>query len=308
LHFGEYLKSCRLGLNLTQEQLVQNLFIYDNENFKNLETSTISKWEKGTPQPSTSRKLSMLKFFQEKTNMALPFFSNYSVDEIKNMMSKDSMINFLGSSKQVVLNFPTHSAIDISSIRKVSEIKNMDNILKISLDVKNELYYDKCKLTVEHLEEWIKFPENVFIVCKQYEQFYGLLFTLRLKPEIFEKLVNFEMQEAEISSEHFASINEPASNYFISFIALNKEVASLLFITYYSRLIKNQKSIISVGGTTMVDDAKKLIENMCISPYKEKQIEIKDNKTIKNISFKTSLKEFIACEGVIKMLFPKENG
>ena len=306
LQFGEYLKSCRLGLELTQEEFVVELFMHDITHFENLEPTTISKWEHGHPQPSTTRKLSILKYFQKKTGMALPFFSDYSTKTIEKMISQECMMNFLGNSKQVVLNFPSYAFVDDLSIQRLSELKNIDRIIDINMDVNNEFNYGKSGLSTEHFKRWVQFPDNIFIMCEQHGQFYGLLFTLRVKPDIFEKLINFEMKEADIASEHFATINEPGADFFLSFIALNKEVASLLFTSYYAQLITNQKNIVSVGGMTMVDDARKLIENMCIKPYKEKQITTKNNQKVKLITYKSSLKDFMACEGVIKMLFTKE--
>ena len=80
-------------------------------------------------------------------------------------------------------------------------------------------------------------------MCEFNDQFFGLLFTLRLKPDIFSKLVNFEMEESDIDIDDFASSEEMGSDYFLSFIALNDDVASLLFIKYYAQLIANQKNI-----------------------------------------------------------------
>jgi len=65
------------------------------------------------------------------------------------------------------------------------------------------------------------------------QQFSGMLFTLRLKPKIFNKLMNGEMQKKDISEENFASFDEMESNFIFVFFAMNKNVSSLLFIQFY---------------------------------------------------------------------------
>ena len=51
MQFNSYLKLCREEEQLTQDQLVQQLYSYDTENFENLDTSALRKWERGLKVP-----------------------------------------------------------------------------------------------------------------------------------------------------------------------------------------------------------------------------------------------------------------
>ena len=43
MQFGDYLKSCREASELTQEELVHSLYLYDDTAFDGLDTNTISR-------------------------------------------------------------------------------------------------------------------------------------------------------------------------------------------------------------------------------------------------------------------------
>ena len=81
MQFNEYLKSCREHNNLTQEQLVHDLYSFNIENFEGLDTSTLSKWERSITRPKISKQISIIKCFQERTGIVLPCWDKYSSEE-----------------------------------------------------------------------------------------------------------------------------------------------------------------------------------------------------------------------------------
>jgi len=307
LYFGDFLKSCRHACKLTQDELVYELYVHNSDYFEHLESTTISKWEKNSPIPRLSRQVSILTYFQKKMDMALPFFNTMKVEEVEKILSLSDMENLLGNSRQVVLNFPkfnkTVQELDIFHLR---DLPSTEKILHLNEKLENDFNYALSEVRKEQVEAWSHSPDNIFLACMLEESFLGYLFTLRLKPEIFTKLVNLEMKESEIEEEHFASRNEMGSDYFLSFFAMNKQAAALLFIKYYAQLIVHQTNIQEVGGATMLDDAKKLIEKMCISRHKKKHMMVNDKDEIILQTYRETLSRFIACEGLVKMLFHHE--
>ena len=65
MYFGDYLKLCRNSSTLTQEELVSELYEHDIDHFEHLEATTVSKWERNFPLPSTKRQISIIKYFQK---------------------------------------------------------------------------------------------------------------------------------------------------------------------------------------------------------------------------------------------------
>ena len=303
MQFNEYLRSCRENNHLTQEQLVHDLYSYDIENFEGLDTSTLSKWERSITKPKLSRQLNILKYFQEKTGVALPCWDNYTADETEELICKVGMQNLLGKSKELVLNFP--SAMIGADDLNVYQLRNsdmIDEVIAINMDLDKDFNHDSSQLQSDQFKEWALHPSNSFYVCKYQDQFFGLLFTLRLKPEVFKKIMNFEIDEKELTVDDFASFDEMGTSYMISFFAMNEKAASMLFIRYYAHLIANQKNIAEVGLATMMEDAKKLIGNMNLNHYSSREL---DNG-LKLQTYSETLSNFLACEKVVKMILSKQ--
>ena len=153
-----------------------------------------------------------------------------------------------------------------------------------------------------YLQQWALHRDNLFLVCEHKGTFLGLLFTARVKPDILDKIVNFEMKKNEVVENDFASFDEEGSLLLLSFFALNQKVATLLFIRLYAHLIANQKSIADIGGITNWDEAKKLISNMNLQYQNSKVTD--DN--VKITGYKQSLSNVLASEYAVKMLLSKQ--
>jgi len=196
LQFNHYLKACRESSKLTQEQLVHQLYIHDIQAFKSLDGSIFSKWERGIMEPKLSKQVSIVKYFQKRTNKALPCFDNYTVDKAEALLCEAGMQNLLGKSKKLILDFPS-SVIGTDDL-VVYPARNTDNFEKyiaINVDLDKGFNHDYSHLDFERFKAWASNPVNSFYVCEYKEQFFGLLFTLRVKQEIFDKLMKFEIYE-----------------------------------------------------------------------------------------------------------------
>ena len=304
VQFNEYLKSCRENLALTQEELVQKLYSFDIISFESLEASTLSKWERGLIQPKLGKQVSIIQYFQTVTGLALPCWQHYSADEAEEMICTIGMHNLLGKSKTLVLNFPSNTLqTDDLSIYHLRNSEMVDKVLDINMDLDKNFNHDSTGLTSEQLKTWALHPTNSFFVCKYLDQFFGLLFTVRLKQEIFSKMMNCEMVEKELTINDFASFHEVGSNYIFSFFAMNEKAASVLFIHYYAHLIANQRVIKEVGIATMMEDAKKLIESMHLKFYKS--ILLDKNMTLQ--TYRETLPNFLTSEKVVKMILSKQD-
>jgi len=303
LQFNEYLRSCREHAKLTQDQLVNNLYQYD-ECFSGLEGSTLSKWERGVVKPTVTKQVGILKYFQEQTGLALPCWSSNVAEEVEEMICKAGMKNLLGKSKELVLNFPEKMiGADDLIVLQLRNSEKLNKIIDINIDFDKGFNHKFTELLPEHFREWALYPSNSFFFCEYKTEFFGLLFTLRLKPEAFEKIINLEIKEKDLTMDDFASYDEMGSNYIISFFAMNEKSATMLFIRYYAHLIANQKNIKEVGFATMMDDAKKLSSKMNFQKHAEMQIE--NGLTIE--TYRKRLPDFLATEMVIKMILAKQN-
>jgi len=305
VQFNEYLKTCRTKNTLTQEELVQALYIFDTEHFSGLDTTTLSKWERAVTQPKLLKQVSIITYFQNITKMALPCFDEHSEEEIEESLCKVGMKNILkeSKSKELILDFPSAMmSLDDLKIYQLKDFNLIDKVIKINTYLDKDFNNDYTQLTDDTFKTWALMPGNFFIVCEFGEEIVGLLFTLKLKPASFEKIINGNIMEKELIPEDFAQPNEEGSNYIISFFSLNKKAASLLFVRYYAHLISHQTTIDEVGIATFMDDGQKLIESLNL-PYYTSCV-VPNNMELQ--FYRASLSSFLATPSVVKMILTKQ--
>lgn len=303
MQFNEYIKQCREHNHLTQEQLVHDLYSYDIDSFESLDTSTLSKWERGVTQPKLSRQVNILKYFQERTGVALPCLDNYKVEEAEGLISKVGMRNLIGKSKKLIYHFPSEMmSVDDMKVYPLRNFERMDVLIEAALQLQQSYTHEFMKISREQFKEWALRPENLFLTCEYKDAFLGLFFALRVKPEVFNKILNFEMKLSEISTDDFVEANEMGSGLIIAFFAMNEKAAILLFIRYYANLIANQKHIDEIGGIITEDEGKKIVTNMNLQFDTSKMTD--DGMEID--AFRQTLSNVLASEKAVKMLLSKQ--
>ncbi len=301
MKFNEYLKSCRQKYNLTQEEMTQNLYAFDDV-FKALDIGTFSRWERGVTKPNMQKHISIVKFFQTKSNHILSCFAHTDKDHIEDEICKMGIRNLIGKSKEYILNFPTKSfKVDDICIKHIRNTDDIDKVLKIPYSVIENLTGNVYDLSFEAIKAWALHPSNLFLLSEYKGEFAGILFTLRLKLDTFEKIINFEMDLKDISLNDFASFNEIGCNLPMAFFAYNDKSSTLLVLRYYAHLIANQDLITHIGAVPLLDGAKTIVQKMNMQLYKEKNVK---QGTLS--SYHAPLSEVLINEAVLKMIFHKQ--
>ena len=293
-----------MNCGLTQEELTQELYLYDDKHFDGIGITTISKWERGITEPKLPRQVSILTYFQKLTNLALPCFDSYSVVETEEMICEAGMTNLLGKSKELVLNFPSAMiGTDDLNVYQLRDSEMIDKVIDINMDLDKDFNQDTTQFQAEQFKEWALHPSSSFYTCEYNEQFFGLLFSLRLKPEVFERIMNIEIEERDLTVNDFASFEEMGCEHMISFFAMSEKAAAMLFIRYYAHIIANQKVIAEVGLATMMEDTKKFITNMKLHYHGSKSF----GDGLELQTYREKLPLFLASERVVKMILSKQN-
>ena len=303
MQFNEYLKQCREHSHFTQEQLARDLYSYDIENFEGLETSTISKWERGAVKPRLSKQISIIEYFQHKTGVDLPYWDDYTTQEAEELICEAEMKNFLGRKKDLILSFPdSFMSLEDLDVYPLRNAERIDALLEINMDLHRNANHDFTQISLDQFKSWSMHPSNLFLACEYKQNFLGLFFAIRLKPESFDKIMNFTMQKREITQKDFASFDEMGCNYALSFYAANNKVATRLFIRYYAHLISNQKKIEEVGVATSYSDVVKITEGMNL--HKHKSATMEDGTEVG--SYRQNLSKIFASQKVVKMIFAQQ--
>jgi len=303
VRFGEYLKRFRQQYKLTQEGLVHGLYQFDDTLFSGLDTTTVSKWERGVTQPKTAKQIRILQYFQNVSGMAFPALLQESIEKTEELICRSGFENLvLNKSKELVLNFPSKMMNEKNlQVDHIRHSERRDAILEVTADIRNSNNPSFFHITVEQLREWALHPSNLFIVCSYKEIITGLFLSLRLKPAVFEEIMHFHKSIHEITAEDIASFDEAASSYTIAFLSLNKKSASMLFLRYYAHIIANQEKLVSIGTTTALSDAKKIIDNMnldLVAHYEDEGIGVD--------AYEAPLAYALSSEHVVRMVLRRE--
>ncbi len=302
MKFNEYLKSCRQNYNFTQEELVQNLYNFDDD-FIGVDTRTISRWESAHTKPSTKREITIVKYFETISGHILSCFHANNKEQIENEICKLGVKNLIGSSKEHILNFPTKSfKVEDILIKHIRSSEHIDEILQMPYSVIENLTDNFYNLSFNTIKEWALHPSNLFLLSEYKNEYAGMLFSLRLKPDIFQNIINFEIELKDITLDDFASYDEIGCSFPIAFFAYNDKSSTLLFLRYYAHLIANQDVIKDVGTTPLLNGAKKIVQKMNMREYKEKKV---SQGTL--TSFSSPLCDVLINESVMKMIFQKQD-
>ena len=303
VQFNEYLKSCRENQTLTQEELVGRLYTYDIDNFGGLDTSTLSKWERSITQPKVAKQVAIMKYFQELTGDSLPCINHPSLEEAEALVCKKAVQNILGKNKQIIFNFPSEfMSLDDMVIAPLRHFERMDVFIEGNMHIQQGFNHPYTYTSKEQIKEWSMHPSSLFFACEYKDAFLGLFFSLKLKPEIFNKIVNFEMRNSDLTVDDFASSEEQGSILMLSFFAMNDKAAMMLVIRYVAHLIANQDTIVEIGVVTSNAEAIKITDRVNILHHES--ITTEDHQKIQ--SLKQTLPNILASEYILKMLLSKQ--
>ncbi len=301
MQFNQYLKSCRIKYELTQEELVQELYNF-NEDFVGVDTRTVSRWECAQTRPSIDRQMTIVKYFHSISGHVLSCFHSIDKEDIESQICKLGIKNLIGNSKEHILNFPTRSfKVEDVSIKHIRDTEDINAVLEMPFTVIENLTDNVFNLSLTRIKEWALHPSNLFLLSEYKNQFAGILFALRLKPSVFREIINFEKEIRDIRVENFATLDEVGCNLPITFFAQNDKNASLLFLRYYAHLIAHQDVIQEIGTITFLDGAKKIVEKMHM-----KQNKIQNIKDGELTSYSAPLGDILINSSVMKMVFQKQ--
>ena len=297
MKFSKYISTCRGNLQYTQEELVQKLYYFD-DTFKGLDINTLSRWERGLTKPSYERQVKMIEFFSQETNMVFPYFEELCTN-IEDEVCSTAVSNLIGNNKQLIMNFPSDS-MELEEI-KITHLRNslqIDQTIGLSQSILQGLVKVPLPFNEEDIKRVAIHPSNFLLVAQFQNQFFGMLFVLRVKPNILEDLLSSRKEWYKLEDEDFASFDEVGSNFIFNFYAYNSKVASLLFVRFFAYLIANRNSIKDIGSHTVHDQGKKLLRNLNMKLVGEF-----DFPQIKLASHKASICEVLVNEDILKMIF-----
>jgi transcriptional regulator with XRE-family HTH domain len=295
MRFGEYIKICRRKFGLTQQDLVEKLYSYD-ESFESLNEATLSRWERGLASPSSQKEVMIAKFFTNYSKSPFPCFE--SIENIDNIFCKNGVKNLIGNSKIHIVNLPEDTyETDEIVIVQLKSFENSKIAIKMMQKILKQNTQSFFEIPQERLYTWSKYPSNLFLAAVSDNQIIGMFFALYLSDKSFESVINLTKSVESLEESDFAHPSSSGNSLIISFFAFNRKIASLLYLRYYAYLISNQFKIKNVGTLSVAKEGRKLIDKINLKPVASRG---------KLSSFSTSLQDMILNESVFRMIFSKK--
>ena len=154
MKFCHYMKLCREHFDLTQEELVQHLYIHDNV-FSKLDVGTLSRWERGITCPNLERQAKFIESLRTFSDTLFPGFEFFDIEKIKLHTSQSDISKTIGKHKRYILDFPK-DLIEIDKIRihNMKEARDFNSSLKLTYELHKKITNNYSNLTLEQFQLW----------------------------------------------------------------------------------------------------------------------------------------------------------
>jgi len=267
MKFSSYLKLCRERFSITQEELVEKLYA-EHELLSGLDIGTLSRWERDITSPTVERQQCVLRTLQQYGQKPFPAFDLIDIQELEEKVSVQGIQKIIGKHKRFILDFPMDMLDEESmKITNIQHVESPEYFIKITHSFYEKITNNYSNINISQLESWLLHPHNLFLLASYKKQFFGMFISLRLRPEVFEKLMNFEMTESEIRESDFAALTEDACHYPLSYFTYTEQSASLLMLHYYIHLLEYQDTVKEVGSLPKVEDGKRLSQALGLTTH-----------------------------------------
>jgi len=300
MQFGEYIKACREHFELTQDDLV-NLLFQSHETFYGLDTVTLSRWERGITYPNPERKQQFIKTLASIDNSIFPCSNVLPIKETEKEVYEKGIQKFIGKHKRFILNFPT-DLIDEKQMQftHLEESEDTNSHLDLIYSFLKKITKDKIGIDRNLFQQWAEHPSTFCLIASYQNQFFGVIFSIRLLPEVLEKVLNFEMKEEDIQVHDLAKPDEEGCEYPITMIAYTEQAATVLILRYYTHLMKHKKNILALGCLPKFSEGEKLISSFGLT---QRQAELPKKSSIH--AYQADIGDVLTNPNILNMLFKK---
>jgi transcriptional regulator with XRE-family HTH domain len=225
---------------ITQKELVKKLSCY-REEFKNLNTVTVSRWETGTTSPSLSKKKLLLHFFANSHCLTSNGACHDIVHEAYERLYEPLSTVFTRNYQSLIGNLPEHPTgkhtLENLKIFPQKDV-HIEHIVDIEIATNATNYYS---VTPELLTQWCNYPSTLCIIAERKRQHLGHFVMLKLKNHVAEEIAHYKRSEFDLKKNDFCDTNENGTYYVHALYGRNPKIAAELNVKAYLHLFENLK-------------------------------------------------------------------
>jgi|GEM_PF-5167493 len=242
---SELLVNYRAHYALTQQNLVERLSTYCEE-FRHINTVTVSRWETGATSPSLKKKKHLLHFLA-KEGCFRPDTECYHIFKraYGRLYTPLSGI-FTRNYQYLIGNFPEFK-LDESHIHHLNTFEERDAHIEHIIDIETATnvpgYYS---LGPNQLKKLCEHPSSFAIVCERKRQHLGHFVMFKIKNSVAEKIVRHHRNEYGITFEDLCAPTQKGTYYVHALYGKNPKIAALLNVQAYLHLFEQMQAVENV--------------------------------------------------------------
>ncbi|QFU24513.1 helix-turn-helix transcriptional regulator [Shewanella eurypsychrophilus] len=253
----EYLFQKRTQQELSQESLALQLQDF-SPLFSELDSLTISRWERGRVSPNIRRQVALMEFFGDEPHLLLadPNF------ELKQLPSMSAFLQMLAQQTNYNHVMGAHPYIpqDEPNFEKLN--KHSDNLLQKLRWVSNShnnLTRQRESWDTEFLAQLVLFSSTEAIFYQIDDILMGHSIYIRIDEDTLSALLSGKMQETQLTTDDLIEKDQPACLYMLSAYIGGRHVAEDSLLHMLFTLVENPLNL-SLGYKARSDIGIKLMD------------------------------------------------
>jgi hypothetical protein len=230
---------------ITQKKLVEELSTYSDE-FKNLNTVTVSRWETGTTTPSLLKKKLLLYFFADSECLTSDGACHDIVQEAYERLYEPLSTVFTRKYQYLIGNLPEHRTGQhrVENLKSFSQKEeHIEHIIDIEVATNATSYYS---VTQSLLAQWCTHPSTFCVIAERKKQHLGHFIMLKLKNHVAKEIAQHKRSEFDLQSSDFCDVNKSGTYYVHALYGRSPKIAAELNVKAYLHLFENLKYIDNV--------------------------------------------------------------
>ncbi|WP_153913628.1 helix-turn-helix domain-containing protein [Shewanella sp. TC10] len=254
---ADYIVTRRSEAGFSQESLALKLAAY-NTLFENLDSLTISRWERGKVSPNIVRQVSLMEFFNDQPQQLLCD----AAFELKQLPSIDSFFKMIDQQLNYNHLMGAHPYISQDTISFDKLTKNADEAENMYGWIAN--YHTNL---TKGREVWSKdFIKSLANVDSTEVTFYlvngllaGHIFIIKVSEATFDALSTNQLTDQQLTHEHLIQAHEPGCLYMLSTYLGGKHVTED-FLSHLLLTLAETENNIAFGYKARSDIGVKLMD------------------------------------------------
>lgn len=253
----EYLFQKRTQQELSQEGLALALQQFDPL-FAELDSLTISRWERGRVSPNIRRQVALMEFFGDEPHLLLanPDF------ELKQLPSMSAFQQMLAQQTNYNHLMGAHPYIPQDELNFEKLNKRSDNLLqklRWVCNAHNNLTRQRESWDAEFLAQLVLFPSTEVIFYQIDDILMGHSLYIRIDEDTLSALLSGKMQETQLSTDDLIEKDKPACLYMLSAYIGGRHMAEDSLLHMLFTLLENPLNL-SLGYKARSDIGIKLMD------------------------------------------------